>query len=79
MPYSEQKPCFYLTSYWHDHKRRLYNANIIHKIEEKLVSLFMWKVENVSSRNNREDPVGVIGNDRDWNLAPNDWKNFFFK
>jgi len=45
MPYFEQKPCFYLTSFWHDHKRRLYNANIMHKIEEKLVSLIISKLK----------------------------------
>ncbi|XP_076803747.1 otoferlin-like isoform X4 [Clavelina lepadiformis] len=37
MPYFEEKPCVYLTSYWHDQKRRLYNSNIMHKIADKLV------------------------------------------
>ncbi|XP_078483992.1 otoferlin isoform X2 [Ciona intestinalis] len=36
MPFFEQKPCVYLTSYWHDHKRRLYNSNIMHRIADKL-------------------------------------------
>uniref|UniRef100_F6VBD0 C2 domain-containing protein n=1 Tax=Ciona intestinalis TaxID=7719 RepID=F6VBD0_CIOIN len=36
MPFFEQKPCVYLTSYWHDHKRRLYNSNIMHRVADKL-------------------------------------------
>jgi len=37
MPYYEEKPCVFFTSAWHDHKRRLYNSNILHGIAEKLV------------------------------------------
>uniref|UniRef100_H2Z080 C2 domain-containing protein n=1 Tax=Ciona savignyi TaxID=51511 RepID=H2Z080_CIOSA len=36
MPFFENKPCVYLTSYWHDHKRRLYNSNIMHRVADKL-------------------------------------------
>ena len=36
MPFNERKPCCYVTSYWHDHKRRLYNSNIMDRICDKL-------------------------------------------
>ncbi|CAJ1074494.1 Hypothetical predicted protein [Xyrichtys novacula] len=36
LPYFERKPCIYIKSYWQDQRRRLYNANIIDKIADKL-------------------------------------------
>ncbi|XP_077968337.1 otoferlin-like isoform X2 [Styela clava] len=36
LPFLEQKPCLYITSQWHDQKRRMYNSNIMHKIADKL-------------------------------------------
>ena len=35
MPFLEMKPCMHLTCNWHDHKRRLYNGNIMEKILQK--------------------------------------------
>ncbi|KAK3090409.1 hypothetical protein FSP39_011632 [Pinctada imbricata] len=36
MPYYEDKPCVYLKTNWEDHRRRLYNVNVMEKIIEKL-------------------------------------------
>lgn len=38
LPYFETKPCIYIKSWWQDQRRRLYNANIMDKIADKLVS-----------------------------------------
>uniref|UniRef100_A0A8B9IFX3 Otoferlin n=1 Tax=Anser cygnoides TaxID=8845 RepID=A0A8B9IFX3_ANSCY len=38
LPYFEKKPCIYIKSWWQDQRRRLYNANIMDKIADKLVS-----------------------------------------
>lgn len=38
LPYFERKPCIYIKSWWQDQRRRLYNANIIDNIAEKLAS-----------------------------------------
>lgn len=37
LPYLERKPCIYIKSWWPDQRRRLYNANIIDHIADKLV------------------------------------------
>ncbi|XP_064190456.1 otoferlin-like [Anguilla rostrata] len=36
LPYFETKPCIYIKSWWQDQRRRLYNANIMGKIADKL-------------------------------------------
>ncbi|KAF6105298.1 otoferlin [Phyllostomus discolor] len=36
LPYLEQKPCIYIKSWWPDQRRRLYNANIMDHIADKL-------------------------------------------
>ncbi|XP_035178508.1 otoferlin isoform X7 [Oxyura jamaicensis] len=36
LPYFEKKPCIYIKSWWQDQRRRLYNANIMDKIADKL-------------------------------------------
>ncbi|XP_076834724.1 otoferlin b isoform X1 [Brachyhypopomus gauderio] len=36
LPYFENKPCIYLKSLWQDQRRRLYNANVIENIADKL-------------------------------------------
>ncbi|KAF0043999.1 hypothetical protein F2P81_003157 [Scophthalmus maximus] len=36
LPYFERKPCIYIKSWWQDQKRRLYNANIIDNLADKL-------------------------------------------
>ncbi|XP_061899144.1 otoferlin-like isoform X2 [Entelurus aequoreus] len=36
LPYFERKPCVYIKSWWQDQRRRLYNANIIDNIADKL-------------------------------------------
>lgn len=38
LPYFERKPCIYIKSWWQDQRRRLYNANIIDNIADKLAS-----------------------------------------
>lgn len=38
LPYYEDKPCVYLKEVLEDHRRRMYNTNMIDKIAEKLVS-----------------------------------------
>lgn len=38
LPYLEHKPCIYIKSWWPDQRRRLYNANIMDHIADKLVS-----------------------------------------
>ncbi|XP_064626480.1 otoferlin-like [Lineus longissimus] len=38
MPYHEEKPCVYLKAYFEDHRRRMYNINILEKIGDKLES-----------------------------------------
>ncbi|XP_061750148.1 otoferlin-like [Nerophis ophidion] len=36
LPYFERKPCVYIKSWWQDQRRRLYNANIVDNIADKL-------------------------------------------
>ncbi|XP_029087847.1 otoferlin isoform X1 [Monodon monoceros] len=36
LPYLERKPCIYIKSWWPDQRRRLYNANIIDHVADKL-------------------------------------------
>ncbi|CAB1335532.1 unnamed protein product [Coregonus sp. 'balchen'] len=36
LPYFERKPCIYIKSWWQDQRRRLYNANLIDNIADKL-------------------------------------------
>uniref|UniRef100_A0A8C5MBL2 Otoferlin n=1 Tax=Leptobrachium leishanense TaxID=445787 RepID=A0A8C5MBL2_9ANUR len=36
LPYFDKKPCTYIKSWWQDQRRRLYNANIMDKIADKL-------------------------------------------
>ncbi|XP_072623566.1 otoferlin isoform X6 [Vulpes vulpes] len=36
LPYLERKPCIYMKSWWPDQRRRLYNANIMDRIADKL-------------------------------------------
>ncbi|XP_016359962.1 otoferlin-like [Sinocyclocheilus anshuiensis] len=36
LPYFERKPCIYIKSWWQDQRRRLYNANIMDRIADKL-------------------------------------------
>ena len=38
MPFDEEKPCVYVKEMFEDHRRRMYNTNILEKIGEKLVS-----------------------------------------
>ncbi|KAL6477595.1 hypothetical protein MHYP_G00134300 [Metynnis hypsauchen] len=39
LPYFERKPCIYIKSWWQDQRRRLYNANIIDNIADKLENM----------------------------------------
>ncbi|XP_023662401.2 otoferlin isoform X2 [Paramormyrops kingsleyae] len=36
LPYFDRKPCIFIKSWWPDHRRRLYNSNIMDKIADKL-------------------------------------------
>ncbi|XP_072313080.1 otoferlin-like, partial [Eucyclogobius newberryi] len=36
LPYFERKPCIFIKSWWQDQRRRLYNANVIDNIADKL-------------------------------------------
>ncbi|XP_048372576.1 otoferlin isoform X2 [Sphaerodactylus townsendi] len=36
LPYFDKKPCIYIKSWWQDQRRRLYNANTMDKIADKL-------------------------------------------
>ncbi|KAM9053304.1 otoferlin isoform 4-T4 [Megaptera novaeangliae] len=36
LPYLERKPCIYIKSWWPDQRRRLYNANIVDHVADKL-------------------------------------------
>ncbi|XP_016133799.1 otoferlin [Sinocyclocheilus grahami] len=36
LPYFERKPCIFIKSWWQDQRRRLYNANIMDRIADKL-------------------------------------------
>ncbi|XP_041421073.1 otoferlin isoform X1 [Xenopus laevis] len=36
LPFFDKKPCIYIKSWWQDQRRRLYNANIMDKIADKL-------------------------------------------
>ena len=38
LPFYEEKPCVYVKEMFEDHRRRMYNTNILEKIGEKLVS-----------------------------------------
>ncbi|XP_039572462.1 otoferlin-like, partial [Passer montanus] len=42
LPYLEKKPCIYIRSWWQDQRRRLYNANIMDKIADKLVRVLRF-------------------------------------
>lgn len=37
LPFYEEKPCVYVREMFEDHRRRMYNTNILEKIAEKLV------------------------------------------
>lgn len=38
LPFYEEKPCVYVREMFEDHRRRMYNTNILEKIADKLVS-----------------------------------------
>lgn len=42
LPYWDDKPSLHVRSIWPDYRRRMYNSNIIGKIADKLVSLFLY-------------------------------------
>uniref|UniRef100_A0A8C4HSP4 Otoferlin n=1 Tax=Dicentrarchus labrax TaxID=13489 RepID=A0A8C4HSP4_DICLA len=50
LPYFERKPCIYIKSWWQDQRRRLYNANIIDNIADKLFLSLANKDQNQSGR-----------------------------
>nr|CAB3264595.1 otoferlin [Phallusia mammillata] len=55
MPYFEQKPCLYLTSYWHDQKRRLYTSNVLHRVIDKLDEGLQDVQEMIKTNQERPD------------------------
>lgn len=50
MPYFEKKPCIYIKSWWPDHRRRLYNSNIMDKIADKLVRQFVFVCSRIEKK-----------------------------
>ncbi|GFS98807.1 otoferlin, partial [Nephila pilipes] len=36
LPYGDNKPCVWVRSIWQDHRRRMYNSNVLAKIGDKL-------------------------------------------
>uniref|UniRef100_A0A4W6EVB0 Otoferlin n=1 Tax=Lates calcarifer TaxID=8187 RepID=A0A4W6EVB0_LATCA len=50
LPYFERKPCIYIKSWWQDQRRRLYNANIIDNVADKLFISLANKDQNQSGR-----------------------------
>uniref|UniRef100_A0A8C1KH58 Otoferlin n=2 Tax=Cyprinus carpio TaxID=7962 RepID=A0A8C1KH58_CYPCA len=50
LPYFERKPCIYIKSWWQDQRRRLYNANIMDRIADKL-NIFIKLHSTVYDRN----------------------------
>ena len=41
MPFYEEKPCVYVKEMFEDHRRRMYNTNMLEKIGDKLVSCIL--------------------------------------
>ena len=39
LPYNEEKPCLWVKGRFEDHRKRLFNSNLIDRVVEKLVSL----------------------------------------
>lgn len=39
IPWEDSKPCTHIKFTWQDHRRRLYNSNVLLKICERLVSI----------------------------------------
>uniref|UniRef100_A0A674DPZ9 Otoferlin n=1 Tax=Salmo trutta TaxID=8032 RepID=A0A674DPZ9_SALTR len=52
LPYFEKKPCIYIKSWWQDQRRRLYNANIMDNIADKLVSQSITLIPIKMCKNN---------------------------
>lgn len=40
LPFYEEKPCIYVREMFEDHRRRMYNTNILEKIADKLVRCY---------------------------------------
>lgn len=40
LPYWDHKQCMHVRSIWPDHRRRMYNSNLIANVIEKFVSIF---------------------------------------
>uniref|UniRef100_A0A8C1WU02 Otoferlin n=1 Tax=Cyprinus carpio TaxID=7962 RepID=A0A8C1WU02_CYPCA len=58
LPYFERKPCIYIKSWWQDQRRRLYNANIMDrinqtgktKLDRERLKLCMQELENMGQQ-----------------------------
>uniref|UniRef100_A0A9J7YHL1 Otoferlin b n=1 Tax=Cyprinus carpio carpio TaxID=630221 RepID=A0A9J7YHL1_CYPCA len=58
LPYFERKPCIYIKSWWQDQRRRLYNANIMDrinqagktKLDRERLKLCMQELENIGQQ-----------------------------
>lgn len=53
LPYLDRKPCIYIRSWWPDQRRRLYNANIMDHIADKLVRAGRWGEERRRGKQGR--------------------------
>lgn len=48
LPYWDSKPCMHIRSIWPDHRRRMYNSNMIASIIEKFVSDVLQFPQSIS-------------------------------
>uniref|UniRef100_A0A673HGI5 Otoferlin-like n=1 Tax=Sinocyclocheilus rhinocerous TaxID=307959 RepID=A0A673HGI5_9TELE len=64
LPYFERKPCIFIKSWWQDQRRRLYNANIMDRIADKLV-MNQWIYTFVTLANNDQNQTGKTKLDRE--------------
>ena len=44
LPYDDVKPCLHIKFNWQDHRRRLYLSNMLYKILETLVRIYLLNV-----------------------------------
>uniref|UniRef100_A0A8C7D4M8 Otoferlin n=1 Tax=Oncorhynchus kisutch TaxID=8019 RepID=A0A8C7D4M8_ONCKI len=71
LPYFERKPCIYIKSWWQDQRRRLYNANIMDNIADKLVSQSTTLIPIKMCKNNIITPQHSIPDVYIWMMSNN--------
>uniref|UniRef100_A0A8C5AUZ2 C2 domain-containing protein n=1 Tax=Gadus morhua TaxID=8049 RepID=A0A8C5AUZ2_GADMO len=70
LPYFERKPCIYIKSWWQDHRRRLYNANIIDNLADKLASCCLVQIQPLSFSSDHKHSLyrSAVNTDTAFNL-----------